>query len=61
MEIRLACVEDGIENYGFRKISSFIMDLISIKVFTLIFSLNNRPDFINSIIMEFDLNKLEIL
>jgi|TARA_B110000238_G_scaffold199722_1_gene247506 anaerobic magnesium-protoporphyrin IX monomethyl ester cyclase len=24
MEIRLACVEDGIENYGFRKISSFI-------------------------------------
>ena len=27
MEIRLACVEDGIENYGFRKISSFIKSI----------------------------------
>ena len=27
MQIRLACVEDGIENYGFRKISSFIKSI----------------------------------
>ena len=24
MQIRLACIEDGIENYGFRKVSAFI-------------------------------------
>ena len=27
MEIRLACVEDGLENYGFRKVSAFIKSI----------------------------------
>ena len=43
------------------KISSFFVDLIFTKVCTLIFSLNNKPDLINSLMIEFDLNKLEIL
>ena len=43
------------------KISSFFLDLIFTKVFTLIFSLNNKPDLINSLIIEFDENKLELL
>ena len=43
------------------KILSFLVDLIFIKVFTLIFSLNNKPDLINSLIIEFCLNKFVIL
>ena len=43
------------------KISSFLVDLIFTKVCTLIFSLNNKPDLINSLIIELGVNKLEIL
>jgi hypothetical protein len=43
------------------KILSFFVDSIFTKVCTLIFSLNNKPDLINSLIIEFDVNKLEIL
>ena len=43
------------------KISSFLVDSIFTKVCTLIFSLNNKPDLMNSLMIEFDLNKLEIL
>ena len=43
------------------KISSFLVDLIFTKVCTLIFSLNNKPDLINSLIIEFGVNKFEIL
>jgi len=43
------------------KISFFFVDLIFTKVRTLIFSLNNKPDLINSLIIEFSVNKLEIL
>ena len=43
------------------KISSFLVDSIFTKVCTLIFSLNNKPDLINSLIIEFGVNKLEIL
>ena len=43
------------------KISSFFVDSIFTKVCTLIFSLNNKPDLINSLMIEFGVNKLEIL
>ena len=43
------------------KILSFFVDSIFTKVCTLIFSLNNKPDLINSLMIEFGLNKLEIL
>ena len=43
------------------KISSFLVDSIFTKVCTLIFSLNNKPDLINSLIIELGVNKLEIL
>ena len=43
------------------KILSFFVDLIFTKVCTLIFSLNNKPDLINSLIIEFGVNKFEIL
>ena len=43
------------------KILSFFVDSILTKVCTLIFSLNNKPDLINSLMIEFSVNKLEIL
>jgi len=43
------------------KISSFLVDSIFTKVCILIFSLNNKPDLINSLIIELGVNKLEIL
>jgi len=43
------------------KISFFLVDLIFTKVCKLIFSLNNKPDLINSLIIEFGVNKFEIL
>ncbi len=43
------------------KISSFFVDSIFTKVCTLIFSLNNKPDLMNSLMIEFGVNKLEIL
>ena len=43
------------------KISSFLVDLIFTKVCTLIFSLNYKPDLINSLIKEFGVSKFESL
>ena len=43
------------------KISFFFVDLIFTKVCTLIFSLNNKPALINSLMVEFGENKLETL
>ena len=43
------------------KVSSFFFYFLFAKVCTLIFSLNNKPDLMNSLIIELGVNNLEIL
>ena len=47
--------------FALSKISFFIFELVIIEVLTLIFSLNSKPDLINSIKRGFISNNLDIL
>ena len=49
------------DHFALSKNFSLLFALIFMEVLRLIFSLNNKPDLINSMMIEFGLNKLEIL